>query len=59
MFAALGVALWVTVLVSLGAGLGQIPWVKNNLGTFVIAIFVIISAQLVFAVIKKRSKSVE
>lgn len=59
LFAALGVALWVTVLVSLGAGLGQIPWVKNNLGTFVIVIFVIISAQLLITVFRKRRKPAE
>lgn len=56
-FAALGVALWVTVMVSLGAGLGQVPWIKDNLGTFVIAIFAIISAQILYAVLRKRKKT--
>lgn len=53
-FAALGVALWVVVLVSLGAGLGQVPWIKDNLGIFVVIVFVLASAQLLFAFTKKK-----
>lgn len=56
-FAALGVALWVVVLVSLGAGIGQVPWIKDNLGVFVVVVFILATAQLLFAFAKKKKSS--
>jgi membrane-associated protein len=54
LFSSLGVTLWVVVLVSLGAGLGQIPWIKQNMGTFLVVMFVLVSGQLLIAA--RRSK---
>ena len=55
-FAALGVTLWVVCLVSMGAGLGQVPWIKQNLGVFVLAVFLLASAQLLFVFFKRKTK---
>jgi len=56
-FSSLGVALWVVVLTSLGAGLGTVPWVRKNLGLFVAIVFVLATAQLLFAFGRKKSTS--
>lgn len=54
-FSSLGVALWVVVLTSLGAGLGTVPWVRQNLGLFVAVVFILATAQLLFALRRKKS----
>ncbi len=56
-FSLLGVALWVVVLTALGAGLGTVPWVRQNLGQFVVVVFILATAQLLFAFTRKKKSA--
>jgi membrane-associated protein len=55
-FSVIGGALWVGAITYLGYFFGNIPWMKANLGAFVLAIIVISVLPVLLGVVKARIK---
>lgn len=59
LWGALGVLAWVGAMLVAGSVLGQVPWVRENLGLAVLVLFVVVSAQIGLAVMRKRRRALE
>ena len=55
---AIGVAVWVVAMMLAGSALGQVPWIRENIGLALILIFAIVSAQIGLAVYRKSRAKV-
>lgn len=55
---ALGVAVWVVAMMLAGSALGQVPWIRENIGLALILIFAIVSAQIGLAIYRKSRAKV-
>jgi membrane-associated protein len=53
---AIGAFFWVIPLVTLGYYLGNIPFIKDNLGYIIIAMVILITSPIIFKVVKERRK---
>lgn len=50
----LGALFWVGAFTLAGGVLGQVPWIKDNLGLVVVSLFVLVSAKIALTLAKRR-----